>query len=78
MRIVQDCAKDILPTPDEAQEAIKSLKKLMPEKDFRICNGAVGSWRMLPNGATCFYCPPIILPDVLAQAERRQSTILIK
>lgn len=64
MRLIQDCVKDILPTKEEVEEAIKHFKKVMPDKEFQIINGAVGTWEMMPNGQTCFHCPPIYLPDV--------------
>jgi len=63
MRLVQDAANGILPTPDEAKEAVAYLSKLLPDIKIVVCSGAVGDWRMLPNGSTCFYCPPISLPD---------------
>ena len=63
MRIIQDCVKDILPTPEESKEAIEYLSGIMPGRKFCLCNGAVGEWVMFPNGATCFHCPTIALPE---------------
>jgi len=60
MRLIQDI--DVTPTPEEAQEAIEYLNRLLPQYKHCVCNGKVGDWRMLPNGSTCFYCPPILLP----------------
>ena len=62
MRVIQDTVKDIIPTPEEAREAVEYLDRLLPEHKHCICEGAVGDWRMLPNGETCFYCPPMTLP----------------
>ena len=55
---IQDAANNIKPTPQQAQKHIACLKELLPEQEFCICEGYIGSWRMLPNGETCFYCPP--------------------
>ena len=63
MRLVQDCVNDILPTEEEAQEALGFLSQLMPDKTFTLCGGAVGHLITMPNGATCFHCPPILLPN---------------
>jgi len=63
MRLIQDLVKGIKPTPEEAEEALEYFKIILPNLKHGICGGAVGDWRMLPNGATCFYCPPILLPD---------------
>ena len=38
-------------------------KNIIPKTEYCVCNGKVGSWRMLPNGETCFYCPIILLPS---------------
>ncbi len=65
MRIIQDVMKGIIPTKEEALEAIEYLNRLVPEYKHCICEGTVGDWRMLPDGSTCFYCPLIILPDKL-------------
>ena len=62
MRLIQDVVNNILPTPEQAQEAIDYLNKLLPSLKHEVCGRAVGDWRMMPNGATCFYCPPIWLP----------------
>ncbi len=60
MRIIQDAVKGIIPTEKEAREAVEYLNHLSPEYEHCVCEGLVGAWRMLPDGSTCFYCPPVI------------------
>jgi hypothetical protein len=69
MRLIQDVVNDILPTPEEVKEAIEYLNRIMPEYKHCISGGAVGTWRMLPDGSTCFYCPLIWLPDLVIARE---------
>jgi len=64
MRIIQDVVKGILPTSEEKVEALEYLNHILPQYEHCVCNGAIGDWRMLPNGSTCFYCPAILLPDM--------------
>ena len=50
----------------DGQEALDHLNQLkergiIPDEEYCLCEGKAGSWRMLPNGATCFYCPPVHL-----------------
>jgi len=63
MRLIQDAVNDIKPTPEEAKVAIDYFNHLLPQFKHCICGGYVGDWRMLPNGSTCFYCPPIALTE---------------
>ena len=41
----------------------QAKKGVIPQGEYTIVSGKVGSWRMLPNGSTCFYCPAFLLPD---------------
>ena len=61
MRIIQDISKGIYPTLKESEEALEYLRRILPDIEHTTCGDAVGNWRMLQNGSTCFYCPPIIL-----------------
>lgn len=46
------------------QEALNHLNRLrkegvIPDYEYCIVEGKVGSWRTLPDGQTVFYCPPV-------------------
>ncbi len=58
MGLLQDAVNDIRPTKEQAEKEIKHLTQLIPDREFTVCNGYVGSWVMLQNGSTCFHCPP--------------------
>lgn len=50
-------------TPDEAKTLIKKLQESDIKaggkpRAYQYLSDNVGDWRMLPNGSTCFYCPP--------------------
>ena len=63
MKLIQDCANSVYPKEEEIEGVIEFLNNLLPQYKHTVCNGAVGDWRMMPNGSTCFYCPPIYLPE---------------
>ena len=66
---IQDAVRELHPTRHQAQQKIIKLKELIPDQTFTVCDGYVGSWRMLPNGSTCFYCPPIYIEMRLVQPD---------
>ena len=63
MRLIQDCTNRLYPSDEDAARAVKHLNETLPQYRTTIVSGAVGDWRMLPNGETVFYCPPVYLPD---------------
>lgn len=67
--LIQDCANNIYPTKKGIKLGLEDLKRIMPDIKFTICDGAIGSWRMLPNGETVFYCPPVYLEGQLSKGD---------
>ena len=70
----------LLPTKERmmrelfGKEALDSLQDrqrrgLLQGHDFCIVEGRAGSWRMLPNGATVFHCPPVYDYETKATGE---------
>jgi len=66
MKTIQDCAKGIYPTEAEIREGLAQLRDAQTRgickgTTFEICNGSIGSWKVLQNGATIFHCPPVTI-----------------